>query len=45
MVALMRIGGVMMLLAFVAVLLPESWMAATHGWLGMGTFPASPLVD
>jgi hypothetical protein len=45
MVALMRIGGVMMLLAFVAVLLPESWMAATHGWLGMGTFPAAPLVN
>ena len=37
--------GCVLLLAFGAVLLPESFMASTHAWLGMGDFPASPLVD
>ena len=34
-----------MLLAALAVVLPTSWMAATHGWLGLGRFPESPLVE
>ncbi len=34
-----------MLCALFAVLLPTPWMAATHRWLGLGEFPASPLVD
>jgi len=34
-----------MCLAFGAVLLPESWMAAGHAWLGLGEFPAAPLTD
>ena len=34
-----------MLLAFFAIFLPVRWMAVTHEWLGLGEFPASPLVD
>ena len=37
--------GCMLLMAFGAVLLPESFMADMHTRLGMGEFPASPLVD
>jgi hypothetical protein len=41
----LRLGGSVLLLAFGAALLPTSWMTATHGWLAMGQFPSSPLVD
>lgn len=34
-----------MLLAFLAIFLPVEWMAATHRWLGLGHFPAVPIVD
>ncbi len=44
-VILLRLAGVLMLLAFGAVFLPTEWMAASHRWLGLGEFPASPLVD
>jgi len=44
-VGLLRFAGAVMLVAFVAVILPESLMATTHDRLGMGPFPASPLVD
>ena len=44
-VFLLRFGGCMMLTAFAAMLLPVEWMAASHRWLGLGDFPASPLVD
>lgn len=37
--------GCVLLLAFGAMLLPESFMADMHTRLGMGEFPASPLVD
>lgn len=42
---LLRIGGAVMLLAFLAVFMPTGWMASTHRQLGLGEFPASPLVD
>ncbi len=42
---LLRLAGGIMLLAFPMALLPVEWMAATHRWLGLGEFPASPLVD
>jgi len=41
----LRLGGVVLVLAFPTMLLPVGWMAATHEALGMGPFPASPLVD
>lgn len=42
---LLRFSGAVLLLAFLAVLLPGEWMAATHVWLGMGEFPRAPVVD
>jgi hypothetical protein len=44
-VLFLRFGGVVLMLAFGAVLLPTDWMAAVHRWLGMGEFPAAPLTD
>lgn len=44
-VLILRAGGALTLSAFFAVFLPVDWMAATHRALGMGEFPASPLVD
>ena len=42
---LLYVSGGVMLLAVFAIVLPTEWMAATHRWLGLGEFPASPLVD
>jgi hypothetical protein len=44
-VLLLRFAGVVLLLAYGAVFLPAVWMAATHRWLGLGDFPAFPIVD
>ncbi len=44
-VILLWIAGLVMLLAFGAVFLPTEWMAISHRRLGLGDFPASPLVD
>jgi hypothetical protein len=44
-VGLLRFAGCVLLLAFGAMFLPQDWMASTHEWLGMGTFPRSPVVD
>jgi hypothetical protein len=44
-VVLLRVSGVVVLLALAAVFLPVAWMAAIHAWLGLGDFPESPLVD
>lgn len=44
-VILLRLGGVVTLSAFLAMLLPVEWMASTHEWLGLGEFPRSPVVD
>ena len=43
--AFLRLEGGIEMLAFVAAVMPHSWMAATHRWLGLGEFPASPLMD
>jgi hypothetical protein len=42
---LLRLAGVFTCTAFLAMILPVDWMAATHQWLGLGEFPRSPLVD
>jgi hypothetical protein len=42
---LLRFQAVLLLLAFVAVFLPTRWMAATHEWLRLGTFPEAPLTE
>ncbi len=44
-VLLLRLAGVVMLLALVAVFLPVDWMAAGHRLLGLGEYPDSTLVD
>jgi hypothetical protein len=44
-VFLLRLSGTIMVTAFLAILLPVDWMAATHRWLGLGQFPESPIVD
>ena len=44
-VALLRLGGAVTVTAFLAMLLPADWMAATHRWLGLGEFPHSAVVD
>jgi hypothetical protein len=44
-VILLRACAVMMGLALFAAFLPRPWMAAIHGWLGLGPFPEGPIVD
>jgi len=44
-ILLLRLSAIVMLMAFPMMLLPVEWMATTHRWLGLGDFPASPLVD
>ena len=44
-VLLLRIVGVGALFALVAVVMPASWMAATHRWLGLGEMPTGPVVE
>jgi hypothetical protein len=44
-VALLRVGGGVTAAAFLAILLPRDWMAATHQWLGLGEFPRVAVVD
>ncbi|HET6979361.1 MAG TPA: hypothetical protein VFI24_23720 [Pyrinomonadaceae bacterium] len=41
---LLRIAGAMEILAFVAVVMPRSWMEGSHAWLGMGAMPDGPLL-
>lgn len=45
MVLLLRLAGVVMLTAFLAMLMPVDWMASTHEWLGLGVLPRAPIVD
>ena len=44
-VLLLRFIACVLFRAFVAMLLPESVMVSSHAWLGLGEFPASPLVN
>ena len=44
-VLLLRLSGVVTLMAFPAMLLPTAWMASAHELLGMGPFPESSVVD
>ncbi len=42
---LLRFAGALMLLAFLAALLPLDWMAASHRWLDLGELPRAPIVE
>jgi len=44
-VILLRIFGVTALFAVIAVIMPLSWMAAVHRWLGLGEMPTGPIVE
>jgi len=37
--------GIGSLFALVPVVMPFSWMAATHRWLGLGVMPTGPVVE
>jgi hypothetical protein len=37
--------GIPGLFALVAVVMPVSWMVATHRWLGLGEMPTAPVVE
>jgi hypothetical protein len=43
--ALLRFSGVVITLAFLAVLMPGEWMVATHRTLGLGELPRAPIVE
>jgi hypothetical protein len=43
-VFILRVFGVMDLLALLAVFLPLEGMARTHAWLGLGELPREPIV-
>jgi hypothetical protein len=38
------VAGAVEILAFVAVLMPRSWMEVAHTWLGLGEMPRGPLI-
>lgn len=42
--SLLRIAGVVEMLAFIAVVMPRSWMEVSHTWLGLGEMPDGPLI-
>jgi hypothetical protein len=44
-VFLLRLGGLVTVMAFPAMFLPVDWMASIHAWLGLGEFPRAPVVE
>ncbi len=40
---ILRIGGALTVLAFPTALLPATWMAGVHEWMGLGVFPDQPI--
>ena len=41
---LLRLTGAVEILAFIAVVMPRSWMEISHVWLGLGEMPHGPLI-
>jgi hypothetical protein len=41
---LLRLAGATEILAFIAVVMPRSWMELSHEWLGMGAMPDGPVL-
>jgi hypothetical protein len=41
----LRLVGIVEMLAFGAVFIPRDWMDATHRWLGMMAMPEGPVFD
>ena len=40
----MRLEGSTEILAFIAVVMPRSWMEVSHTWLGLGEMPDGPIL-
>ena len=40
----LRLTGLVEVLAFIAVVMPRSWMEISHRWLNMGQMPDGPLI-
>ena len=40
---LLRVAGATEVLAFVSVVMPRSWMEASHSWMGLGALPEGPI--
>jgi len=41
---LLRAAGAVEMLAFIAVVMPRSWMEISHTWLGLGQMPGGPVL-
>lgn len=41
---LLRLAGAIEILAFIAVVMPRSWMEISHEWLGLGQMPDGPVL-
>ena len=41
---LLRLAGTFEILAFIAVVMPRSWMEISHEWLGLGQMPHGPVL-
>src|SRR5262245_7319570 len=41
---LLRLCGAVEILAFIAVVMPRSWMEISHAWLGLGAMPDGPVL-
>ena len=41
---LLRIVGTVEILAFISVVMPRSWMEASHSWLDLGAMPEGPVL-
>ena len=44
-VIVLRIGGVAMLFATLAIVMPTPWMVQVHAWLGMGELPRAGIME
>ena len=40
----LRLAGAFEILAFIAVVMPRSWMEISHEWLGLGQMPHGPVL-
>ena len=40
----LRLAGAIEILAFIAVVMPRSWMEISHEWLGLGQMPDGPVL-
>jgi hypothetical protein len=44
-IILLRVAGVLACTAIIASVMPTTWIAATHRWLGLGDFPDAPIAQ